>query len=88
MSKHGHPQEAVKKFTLPGNAPDGATPVGTMTLSGVVRTTRGYAVAIASLGEDGSMVVTLGNSQVYPEHIASEHKRVAVKATLAAQVQR
>lgn len=72
----------------PPTAIDGGTPIGPMTLSGVVKTTRGYAVATATFDADGNATVKLGNSQAYPEHVAAEHKRILVNATLAVQVQR
>ena len=68
--------------------PDGASPVGAMTLTGLVRTSRGYAVASLVVEPDGTQAFRLGNSQVYPEHIAAEHKKMLVKASLAAQVAR
>lgn len=65
--------------------PDGATPVGTMRLTGVIRTTRGYAVAQETVDADGARSLVIGPSQAFPEHVASEHKRVVVNATLKAQ---
>lgn len=61
--------------------PDGAFTVGPFTLAGMVRTTRGYAVAISTFAADGSLIsTTLGNSQVAPygkPFIAAEHVRLA-----------
>jgi hypothetical protein len=62
---------------------DGATPVGPMVLTGVVRTTKGYAVARAVV-KDGAAVVTLGHSQTHKEFVAMEHKKVLIAATLKA----
>lgn len=76
---------AARAKATPATGPDGGTPTGDMELSGVVRTSRGYAVAQALVKADGSVTVTLGPSQAYPEHVAHEHKRVAVNAALRAQ---
>lgn len=65
--------------------PEGATPLGQMILSGVVKTNRGYAVATAVVSPNGEITITLGNSQAFPEHVAVEHKRIAVNAALKAQ---
>lgn len=62
---------------------DDATPVGSMTLSGVIRTTKGYALATAVFSPDGSLTsLALGISQAYPHgkpHIAREHVRLATE---------
>ena len=64
--------------------PDGATPVGPMTTSGVVKTTKGYAVATVTVDEDGSLSVKLARSQAFKQYIAAEHKRQAVAEALRA----
>lgn len=56
--------------------PDGATLTGPVTLTGVVRTSKGYAVARAVVSPDGTAAITLGVSQVYREHVAHEHSRM------------
>jgi hypothetical protein len=56
--------------------PDGATPTKTMRMTGVVRTTRGYCVAIATVEPDGTFELRLGNSQSHQEFVHMEHKRV------------
>jgi hypothetical protein len=63
---------------------DGAEPAGTMVLTGVVRTTKGYAVARAVIARDGNVTVTLGHSQTHKEFVAIEHKRSLTAATLKA----
>lgn len=55
---------------------DNATPKGPMTLTGIVRTTRGYAVAIATLDAEGNVqTVKLGHSQTERQFVAQEHAR-------------
>lgn len=58
-------------------SPDGATPVGDMTLSGVVKTSKGYAVATATIAPDGSATVRLSHSQSSKEFVAAQQKRTA-----------
>ena len=64
------------KFSLPGIGPDGATPLGEMRLSGVVRTSGGYAVVTVDISADGGMAVKLGPSQRVLEFVCAEHKRL------------
>ncbi len=65
-------------------SPDGAAPHGEMTLTGVVRTTKGYAVAVGHVLKDGTVTITLGTSQSHKEFVALEHKRIALRETLKA----
>lgn len=58
-------------------SPDGAVPTGPMRLAAPVRTSKGYALAIAEIAPDGTVLkVKLGHSQTALEFIAREHKRV------------
>jgi hypothetical protein len=60
---------------------DGAIPVASMVLSGIVRTSKGFAVCLARLRADGTVEnVELGRSQVFKEHVAAEHKPLVVQA--------
>lgn len=73
--------KSAPRFT----SPDAAKPVGAMTLVGVVKTTKGYAVATVKLDEEGAVTsVTLGGSQFYKEHVAREQKGAMVAAVQAA----
>lgn len=54
---------------------DGAKPTRPMTLTGVVRTSKGFAVAVATFGLDGTLVVKLGNSQSEKQFVAHEHAK-------------
>jgi hypothetical protein len=73
--------------TLPRiEGPDGAVPSGPLTLTGVVKTTKGYAVALVELSPSGAVLsATLRGSQTFPEHVAREHQRIAVNETLKVQ---
>lgn len=55
--------------------PDGARPTKVMTLTGVVRTSRGFAVAYASIELDGTLTVRLGYSQSEKQFVAHEHAK-------------
>jgi hypothetical protein len=77
--------KARQKLAGPPAGPDGATPVRAYTLAGVVRTTKGYALATCVVGLDGSMSVSLGGSQVFPEHVVTEHARAAQMLDLKVQ---
>lgn len=76
------PATPVSRLRL--TTPDGAELKGPMRLTGVVRTrklvngqmTDCFAVAVAQVGLDGSLEVKLGNSQVYPEFVHVEHKKM------------
>lgn len=58
-------------------SPDGVNVVRPMTLSGIVRTTRGFAVATVELAADGSVLsVKLGNSQSEKQFVAGEHVKM------------
>ena len=59
----------------PPASPDGATPIGAMALSGVVKTSKGFAVATATIAADGSLSWRLGVSQRFKEFIVKEHYR-------------
>lgn len=66
--------EAVDDATLKGNA----------TLTGLVRTSRGYATAVAVFAPDGSVVsLKLGLSQAHKPFAAIEHKKAVIKAAMA-----
>ncbi len=66
-------------------SPDGATLKGNATVTGLVKTSRGYATAIVELAPDGTTVaVRLGLSQAEKRFVAIEHKREVVKAALRA----
>lgn len=55
--------------------PDGAKPTRPMTLTGVVRTSKGFAVAQASIALDGTLTVKLGYSQSEKQFVAHEHAK-------------
>lgn len=58
------------------SALDSATVMKPMVLTGLVRTSRGYAVATAVLEPDGTArSVKLGHSQAYKSPVALEHQR-------------
>lgn len=62
--------------------PDGATVIAPMRLTGVVRTSKGFAVAQVTFGPDGAVIsAALGRSQALKEFVALEHKRILVLAT-------
>lgn len=74
-----------KAPTEPPVGPDDAFPVKSMALSGVVRTSKGYAVAVVTLSPDGEVLsLTLGRSQVGKQYVAAEHKNVMVAEALRA----
>ncbi len=57
-------------------------PVGAMRLSGIVKTTKGYAVASIELSKEEWAALAkkrLGASQRFKEHIATEHKSLVMK---------
>lgn len=66
----------------PSNGPavvtvDSATLKGNATLTGIVRTTRGYAVARIELAPDGAVVrIVVGPSQANKAFVAIEHQRM------------
>jgi hypothetical protein len=65
--------------TVPTPSLSDSVPVGPLRLSGIVKTTNGFAVASVELTlEEWEMVLLkrLGPSQRFKEHIALEHKRV------------
>lgn len=64
--------------------PDGATPTGAMTLSGVVKTTKGHAVATVTIAPDGSHAVKLGVSHAFKEFAAREHRGLSQTQTVRA----
>lgn len=70
----------------PPTGPDGAIPVALMTLSGVVKTSRGFAVCRAVLRPDGTVerIELLGPSQARKEFIAGQHIKVAQLEALKA----
>ena len=62
-------------------SPDDAALKGNATLTGLVRTTRGYATALVELAPDGSLMsVRLGLSQTEKRFVAIEHKRALIAA--------
>ncbi len=67
----------------PTVGPDGATPVGPMTLTGVVKTSKGFAVATAVFDGD-SVKVTLAGSQAFRQFVDAQHKRAVVAQALKA----
>lgn len=56
--------------------PDGAKLLGPMTLSGVVRTTKGFSVAVETIDKDGNRTVRLGISQTERQFVALEHRNM------------
>lgn len=64
---------------------DDAIPTKNMILTGLVRTSKGYALAIVEYAPDGSLVaLRLGRSQADKVFVAMAHKEALVKASLAA----
>lgn len=75
------------KNQAPASVPtgvDGATLVGGGTLTGVVKTTRGYALATATVMPDGTTVVTLGNSQAFKQFVVEQQKRAGLAGAMKA----
>jgi hypothetical protein len=71
--------EPVKRFA------DSATPTAPMCLSGIVRTSGGFAVARVVLRPDGTVEsFDLGPSQAQREYVAMLHKRLVVRDALNA----
>ena len=65
--------------------PDGASPTAPLSLTGVVKTSRGFAVARATFAPDGSLIgVELQRSQAFKQYVAAEHKRLVVSEALKA----
>lgn len=65
--------------------PDGGTPTAPMVLSGVVKTSRGYAVALATLRADGTVErVELKGSQAFKQYVAAQHKNIVLAEALKA----
>lgn len=65
--------------------PDGASPSGPIEISGITKTSLGYAVVRAVLKPDGSVEsVSMTASQAFKEHVASQHKRIALAEALKA----
>ena len=57
-------------------SPDNAAVTKPMVLTGLVRTSRGFAVATATLEPDGTVrSVRLGHSQAFKTFVAMEHQR-------------
>ena len=66
-------------------SPDGAELKGNATVTGLVKTTKGFATAIVELTPDGSAVsVKLLLSQTEKRFVAIEHKREVMRAALRA----
>ena len=66
-------------------SPDGAELKGNATVTGLVKTTKGFATAIVELSPDGAVVsVRLLLSQSEKRFVAMEHKREVVKAAMRA----
>jgi hypothetical protein len=56
---------------------DGASPERSMVLAGIVRTSKGFAVAVAELAADGTTTsLRIGRSQTIREFVALEHKKM------------
>jgi len=65
--------------------PDGATAAAPLVLSGVVKTSKGYAVARATLKPDGTVeAVSLMPSQAFKQYVAAQHKRIVLAEALGA----
>lgn len=73
MSKHRRSMDWPEKpFAVATVAP-----IGDMVLSGLVRTSKGYAVATAVISDAGELLSwKLGNSQAYKQFVAIEHKAI------------
>lgn len=84
MSRPRHAPPAPSKSTSYSSI-DGAELAAPMVLTGVVKTTKGYAVAIAKFHADGRLdSLKLQLSQAFKEHVAREHKKVLVVEALRA----
>lgn len=81
MSRSARRLELQDETAPAPTGPDGAKPTATMVLTGLVRTSHGYAVAIEEIGADGQRLsLRLGRSQAIKNFVAQEHKRVLVAA--------
>lgn len=61
-----------------------SVPTGTIRLSGIVKTKNGYATAMVELSPEEWAALTasakrVGASQVFKEHIATEHKKMVLR---------
>lgn len=73
MSKHRRSMEWPEKPVAVATV----VPLGDMVLSGIVKTSRGYAVATAVISDAGELLSwKLGNSQAYKQFVAVEHKAI------------
>lgn len=78
------PAPAPQQTAVKTVSPDGATVVKEMILTGLVKTTKGYAVATVVLRPTGEVVsCALGHSQAYKEFVALEHSRLVLKLAQA-----
>lgn len=64
--------------------PDGATLVGDGTLTGVVKTSKGYALMTAEVAPDGSVVLTVSGSQAFKQFVVTQQKRAAFAGAMKA----
>lgn len=72
-----------RKESRPAKGPDLAVPVAKMFLSGIVKTSKGYAVATAAINSDGTVdSIALGRSQLDIRFVAKEHQRGLYMAAL------
>lgn len=68
-------------------SPDGASLDRNATLTGVVRTTKGYAAMIVVVDPSGALVsAKLHGSQAYPDWVVRDQARMSHSVALAAQV--
>lgn len=84
-------RQQVAKAPPPTPTKSDSVPVGMLRLSGIVKTTNGFAVATVelSLAEWHALASKkLGRSQAFPEHVALEHKQTVMKLGQLAQLQR
>lgn len=83
------PEEAATPPAPEAPSKSVSVPVGTMRLSGVVKTTNGFAVASVELTRDEWELISskrLGRSQAWPNFVADEHRKVV--STFGQLVQR
>lgn len=67
-------------------SPDGAALVRNATLTGVVRTTKGYAAMVVVVDPSGALVsAKLHGSQAYPDWVVRDQARMSHASALAAQ---
>lgn len=76
MSKPQNQPPKVAASTPRLVGPEGATVTKPIAMAGMVRTTKGYAVAMVMINLDGTHTVKIGPSQSEKWCVAREHQRL------------